>query len=272
MEDLPELITDSDDDVNQQAQASTSSSPSVHPTELPTDFTSPEMSEEECRAQVAPFIEHILTALCSGDEELHNKVLRFLAHGIQRPNKLIGMALVLRGGEEVAKSLIVTTVGSLHGPHFVDLTGSSDGLCALKDDPILVYADESTWESEAALLKALITEPTVCTMRKSYDAESRKNRTHLVLTSSEHWAVQPGRRFVVVDMNSAFSADPHYYAELSELFATTEFRAALFHYLDRHVDLTDYQPRNLPKALWEREEESAHLLFKTARWFSCRPV
>lgn len=182
--------------------------------------------EEECRARVAPFIDHIRTALCSGNEQLLTDMLRFFAHSIQRPNDdFIDVCLLLRGSGRVGKSLIVKTVGSLHGPHFVHLTGGA-GVDPLKGDPVLLFVDDDTceasWLSELGI---------------------RKNPTHLVLASNKRDIIpEAQRRFLVVDVNDAFSADQQYYAALAELFATTEFRNALFHYLNHHVDLTDYQP------------------------------
>src|SRR3989338_6221681 len=144
-------------------------------------FTYPirdDLSADDCLAIITPFTNHICKAWCSNDKELEGYVMKWFAHTIQKPGQPVGVALILRGAEGSGKSIILTTLGSLHGRHFVHLTNQNELTADFNgwvEQAILAFADDGTWGSDrkaAGHLKTIITEPTLRSRRLFQEAES----------------------------------------------------------------------------------------------------
>lgn len=196
---------------------------------------------------------HIYDNICGGDQDLHNYLMAFLAHGVQRPDERPEVAVVFRGGRGTGKGVVVNEYGRLFGQHFIHvsqarhLTGHFN---AHLRDAVVVFADEAYFpgdkQSEGAL-KMVITEPTIPIERKGQDVVVVKNMIHLLLASNHNWVVPAGldeRRFVVCDVSDAHQQDHAYFQAIVEQMQAGG-RAAMLHELLHH-DASSIDLRQVP--------------------------
>ena len=129
---------------------------------------------------------HFRDNVCRGDQKLFDYVLAWMANGVQHPGRSGEVALVLRGEQGVGKGIAAREYGALFGQHFIHVSqarhlfGNFNGHL---QDAVVVFADEAfgTQDKEAeAVLKALITEPTITIERKSgMSVQQRTSRISL---------------------------------------------------------------------------------------------
>jgi putative DNA primase/helicase len=206
------------------------------------------------------FIDFLEVAVCGGNRELYDYVLRWCAHLVQKPRELPGTALVLRGREGIGKNTFVDALGELIGlSHFVPVTsfgqiiGRFSGHLA---NALLVHCNESIWggdKSAQGILKSFITDGTQTIEFKGKEPIIVKSFRRHVFSTNESWAVPRGeddRRYVIIDMGDKYKGDYAYFAAIKEELANGGF-SALMHYL-RNVDITDWNPRLIPQSLSER--------------------
>ena len=241
-----------DDDIDSEEENKSSSSSSVgggEPCYLHADKV------------LKPFIHHIHYGLCNGSTPMANYLLRFFGHTIQKPNDLVGVALVLRGVEGAGRGIIVNAVGRLHGSSYVHLSHElASPFNGWMVGTTLVFGDEYTWRGYEDKLMVLITEPTIRIEKICQEAETRPNGIHLVLTCNHDWVAPKGpsaRRFAVIDVSPKFVGDKAYFYRLSKSMEHPDFYALLHHYL---VNLEGFDPQQLPReciaALWDMKLRS----------------
>jgi hypothetical protein len=94
------------------------------------------------------YLEHIREVICSGDAELYDYVLAWMANAVQKPQDRPGVALALRGKRGTGKGFFVNEFGGLFGKHYVhlsnsrQLTGQFNRYIATAQ---LVFSDEAFW-------------------------------------------------------------------------------------------------------------------------------
>ena len=192
-----------------------------------------------------PFLDHIRYVLYNGTTQLAKYVINFFAHSIQKPNDLVGVALVFRGVEGAGKSIVVNAIGRLHGSAYVhlshgELVSRFNGWMA---GATLVFADEDVWRGGEDKLMALITEPTIRIEKICQEAENRVNGIHLVLACDHDWVAPEGpsaRRFAVIDVNPEFAGDQAYFDRLMKSMEPPDFYVLLHNYL---VNLEGFDPQ-----------------------------
>ena len=143
---------------------------------------------------------HIHDVICSGNEEHFQYLIRWMAYGVQHPDRPIGVAIALRGDEGAGKGFLWRNYGKLYGKHFKHvahgehLTGHFNAVLA---ETCAVFLDEALWAGDRKgeqILKALITEETFQLERKNYDPIPVKNRLRLMIASNNQWIVPVGIR------------------------------------------------------------------------------
>ena len=196
-----------------------------------------------------------------------------MANGVQHPDRPGEVALVLRGDQGVGKGIGAREYGALFGQHFVHvaqarhLTGNFNGHLR---DAVVVFADEAfgTHDKEAeAVLKALITEPTITIEQKYRDVVTAKNVTHLIVASNHAWVVPAGlgeRRFFVLDVSSTHRQDhPYFNAVINQM--ENGGREAMLYDL-QHLDLSGINLRQAPQTQ-ALQEQKVHSLSPPWKWW-----
>jgi putative DNA primase/helicase len=214
------------------------------------------------------FNDFISDVLCDGDDELHDYLLSWCAHIVQRPAELPETAIVLRGQEGIGKNTFVDVLQAIVGnAHFVPVarvdkvTGQFTAHLA---SALLVFCNESVWGGDKAAqgtLKSMITDPTQTIEGKHKDAYTVRSYRRMIFATNEKWAVPRGaddRRYVILDVSAARKGDAEYWQSIRHEMANGGTEAWMQQLLDR--DLSDWHPRSVPRRLlargWEMKIES----------------
>jgi hypothetical protein len=214
---------------------------------------------------------HIRDVICSGNEELFQYLLEWMAYGVQYPDRPIGVSVALRGEEGAGKGFLWRNYGKLYGRHFKHvaqgehLTGRFN---AVLGDACAVFLDEAIWAGDRKgeqILKALITEDTFQLERKFCDPIPVQNCLRIMIASNNQWIVPVGtrgRRFVVIDVSDQYAKedDPThvaYWEPLQAQFgdrAPDHGRAAMLYDL-LQTDLSNFNVRAVPESAAKTEQK-----------------
>lgn len=211
------------------------------------------------------FIDHVKRNVCAGDEEHFKYLMGWMARCVQEPGSPGQVAIVLKGGKGVGKSIFAKVLGSLFGRHFLHVSNSGHLVGNFNShlrDTILLFADEAFYAGDkkhGSILKTLITEETIQIEAKGVDVESCPNYVHLIMASNDDHVIPASgdeRRFLVLDVGAEKQRNSAYFKDmLAQLDAGG--RQALLHMLLTY-DITDYEVRDVPEtaALKEQKELS----------------
>jgi hypothetical protein len=189
------------------------------------------------------FRAHIFENICQGNRELHDYVLSWMVRTIQKPDRPIGVALVLRGIEGTGKGAFATFFSKLFGSHYAHLdsdthiTGRFNSILGSK---IVVFADEALFAGDKKherTLKRLITEPTIVIEYKGKEPIIMPNTLNLIMASNSDFVVPAGinaRRFCVLDVGSAHRNDKPYFAAIEKELESGGYGRMLYDLL--HAD------------------------------------
>lgn len=214
---------------------------------------------------------HVRDVICSGNEEHFQYVIRWMAYGVQHPDRPIGVAIALRGEEGAGKGFLWRNYGKLFGKHFKHvahgehLTGRFNAALA---EACVVFLDEALWAGDRKgeqILKALVTEDTFQLERKFCDPIPVKNRLRIMIASNNQWIVPigtRGRRYCVLDVSNQYADENNpahnvYWEPLQAQFgdyAPDEGRAAMLYDL-LHMDLRGFNIRVVPKSTAKTEQK-----------------
>lgn len=217
------------------------------------------------------YLKHIRDIICSGDENIYNYVIGWMAHSVQNMDNLVGTAIVLKGKQGAGKGIFVREFGRLFGGHFTHISQSSHltgKFNAHLKQTIVLFADEACWGGDKQAegpLKALITEPTLLIEGKGQDPITVKNHVHVLVSSNNDWVVPCGpeeRRFLVVEVSDRRAQDSEYFGAIQEQMDKGG-REALLHYL-MNYELKGVDLRTFPKteALFEMKLLGASSVIK----------
>ena len=217
--------------------------------------------------------QHILDVICCGNTIHCRYILGWMARAVQYRNQPGEVALVFRGGRGTGKGILARSLARLFGQHGLQifnakhLTGNFN---AHLRDCILLYCDEAFWagdKSGEAVLKGLITEPTIFVEGKGKDALSTPNFLHIVMTSNEDWVVPAGndeRRFAAFDVSSQHQQDEPYFKAIQNQLDNGGLEAMLYDLL--HYPLKGYSVRAIPNTT-ALQQQKINSLDRVARWF-----
>ncbi|MDG1987970.1 MAG: DUF5906 domain-containing protein [Halieaceae bacterium] len=178
---------------------------------------------EPSRGTCDRYLQHIREIICSGDQDLYDYVLGWMAHAIQKPAELPGVALVLQGSQGTGKGTFAKYFGTIFGDHFQHLL-TMDHLLgkfnAHLSSALVVFADEIVWggnKKEAGQLKGIITESRRMMEAKFKDPILVDNYARFIFATNEDWAVPTGpkeRRYCVLNIDESKAEDHGYFASI----------------------------------------------------------
>lgn len=211
--------------------------------------------------------EMLFEITCSGNKQLHDYVMNWLALMFQQPTKVPGTALVFRGEQGIGKGLVGNAIAKLVGTHAIaigdpeQLTGRFNAhmrnlIFLFADEAVAAYANK-TAENK---LKNLLTEPTLQIEKKGVDIIRVRNLLHVMMATNEKWAVHAGedeRRFVVNEVSNKWKGKFSKFKAVIEELEKNDgggFKRMLFDLL-RHPIPEHWQPGRFPvtKALVEQK-------------------
>lgn len=200
------------------------------------------------------FWDLLLNVICAGNENLYQYVRKWLAHMMQHPAKIPGVALVLRGGQGTGKNTFVDAVGKLVGKqHYMSVArmGQVSGkFNAHLKAKILLNANEACWggnKQDAGSLKSMITDETITIEYKGKDAITVSNYLRVIVCSNEDWAVPidiDDRRFLPMDVSDIHKQDHKYFAAFHQQMDNGGYEALMYDLLQE--DLTGFLVEKKP--------------------------
>lgn len=149
---------------------------------------------------------HIRHALCSNDDAEYNYFLDWLAHIFQFPEEKPNVALVLRGGKGLGKSILMSRLAQAFGTMGTVIANSrqlTGDFNAHLRHRLLAVVEESFWagsHQEEGVLKHLISDELTTFERKGVDPEAGRSFIRIVLITNNDWAAPASgdeRRFFV---------------------------------------------------------------------------
>ena len=219
------------------------------------------------------YLQHIKEIICAGDEKLYDYVIGWMAHAIQKPAELPGVALVLQGSQGTGKGHFAQYFGKIFGDHFQHLANMEHLLGKFNhhlSSALVVFADEIVWggnQREAGQLKAIITESRRMMEAKFKDPILVDNYARFIFATNDEWAVPTGpkeRRYCVLELNESKAKDYAYFSAIKTEMDNGGVEA-LLHKLQTH-DLSEFNVREYPitKGLLKQKQLS---LTSVAKWW-----
>jgi hypothetical protein len=200
------------------------------------------------------FLDHMRRVVCSGEDEIYEWVMAWLAQMIQNPGNKPGTAVVLRGGQGVGKTIVGKIIGHLFAEHHVIVSRASHITGRFNkhlNQCLLLQAEEAFWAGSRdaeGTLKDLITGETQLLEGKGVDAIPVRNVLRLLVTTNNEWAVPAGmqdRRFAVFDVSQARQQDVQYFKAMIDEMENGGYEALLHHL--QNLDIEDVNLRQPPK-------------------------
>ncbi|MGQ7959908.1 bifunctional DNA primase/polymerase [Pseudomonas sp. SP16.1] len=209
----------------------------------------------------------IREVLTDGDAASYEYVLNWMAFMFQHPEKVAEVAIAFKGMKGTGKGTLGRALFKLAGAsglhvsspgHLVGRFNSHLQNC------VCLFADEAFWAGDKAgeaVLKQLVTEPTLTYEGKGRDAVTGRNHVHIIMASNNDWVVPAGmdgeRRFAVFNVNERRRGDRVYFLALNRQLDEGGLAGLLHDMLRR--DIRDWHPRDsVPRteALVEQIERS----------------
>lgn len=170
------------------------------------------------------FLEHVKDVICSGDKEIYEYILSWLADAVQNITNRPGVALVLQGLQGTGKTIFADYFLRLYGKYGLTST-NSEYLFGKHNshlmNKLLVFADESCWAGNrhhGAVLNNMVTSATLGYEPKGIDLIVMDNYIRLIMATNDEWAVPANgaaRRFCVLKVSDHRAEDYEYFDELA---------------------------------------------------------
>lgn len=221
-----------------------------------------------------PYLEHLLTNICAGNEEHFNYLVRWMANSVQNPSRPGQTAVVMRGDQGAGKGVAIGQFGHLFGRHFLQVTDSKHLVGNFNShlrDCVVLFGDEAFYAGDKkheATLKTLITEDRIVVESKGVDAETSANCVHLMMASNDAWVVPADlkdRRFFVLDVDGKRVKDRAYFRDLIHTMREGGSSNLLHHLLT--MDLSEFDVRDMPKTAALQRQKQLSMKPEEQWWF-----
>jgi hypothetical protein len=211
--------------------------------------------------------ELIRDVLTDGDDASFEYVLNWMAFMFQHPGEVAEVAIAFRGAKGTGKGTLGRALAKLAGASGLHISSPGHLVGRFNShlqNCVCLFADEAFWAGDKAgeaVLKQLVTEPTLTYEGKGRDAVMGKNHVHIVMASNNDWVVPAGmdgeRRFAVFNVSERRRGDREFFLALNRQLDEGGLAGLLHDMLMR--DIRDWHPRdNVPQteALAEQIERS----------------
>lgn len=211
--------------------------------------------------------ELIRDVLTDGDAASFEYVLNWMAFMFQHPGEVAEVAIAFRGAKGTGKGTLGRALAKLAGASGLHISSPGHLVGRFNShlqNCVCLFADEAFWAGDKAgeaVLKQLVTEPTLTYEGKGRDAVMGKNHVHIVMASNNDWVVPAGmdgeRRFAVFNVSERRRGDRDFFLALNRQLDEGGLGGLLLDMLAR--DIHDWHPRDsVPQteALAEQIERS----------------
>lgn len=190
--------------------------------------------------------DHIYRTICNGNDEQFNWLITWLAHIFQFPGEKNSVAVVIRGKKGTGKSILWDFVYRLMPHNFYKVADGKRALGnfnAQYETTLLLLLEEAFWagdQGKEAILKDLITSPTIPIERKGVDPYMARNHMRIAMVSNDRWVVPASddeRRYAVYDCGDGHRGDAAYFKMMVDQMNAGGLAAMLY-------DLLTFEPEH----------------------------
>ncbi|SHL47317.1 primase-helicase family protein [Bradyrhizobium lablabi] len=211
---------------------------------------------------------HILKVLCSGQQDIFDYFVSWMAWSVQHLDQPVGVAVALLGDQGAGKGIFVRSFGSIFGEHFAHIA-NGDQLTGRFNASIgkscLVFLDEAVWAGDKkaeGVLKGLITEPSLSLEAKFRDPITVENRLRIIVASNNEWAVPAGigdRRWLILNVDNSYAGTNHatYFDALGSEIENGGAAAMLHDLLA--IDLSGFNVKKVPRTAAKAQQQALSL-------------
>lgn len=178
-----------------------------------------DISYDNCKDEkqsCKPILDHIYNIWCNKNKEHYDYVLNYFSSILQKPDKKLGVALVLKSEKEGAgKNIIMDKLRKIIGDnHSIEIADSDQVIgkftFALSAKTMIVL-DEAVWggtKKDKGKIKNLVTAEQIKIEHKGKDSYTEDFYGNLIFMSNEDWVVPASigsRRWFVLDLDNKYS-------------------------------------------------------------------
>lgn len=196
--------------------------------------------------------ELIRDVLTDGDAASFEYVLNWMAFMFKHPEKVAEVAIAFKGAKGTGKGTLGRALFKLSGASGLHISSPGHLVGRFNShlqNCVCLFADEAFWAGDKAgeaVLKQLVTEPTLTYEGKGRDAVTGRNHVHIVMASNNDWVVPAGmdgeRRFAVFNVNERRRGDRDFFRRLNRQLDDGGLAGLLHDLLMR--DLGEWHPRD----------------------------
>jgi hypothetical protein len=214
----------------------------------------------------------------NNDSILEDYLTKYLAHLLQKPFELPGVAIIISGEKGCGKDTTFDLVGQyvIGSKHFFNYQSNKqffDAYDTNRKDKFLIKleeADRKYFLEDASYLKSLITATKNTFNPKLQPTITTNNYIRYIFTTNKSNVAemsQGERRFVLLNASSEKKGDFEFWERVRELLFTPEAGAIIADYL-LSIDINNFTPRKLPtnsfqEAVIEAQKTSEQLFLES---------
>lgn len=220
------------------------------------------------------YLQHLLENVCGGNEDYYDYLIRWMARAVQFPASPGEVAVVMRGGKGVGKSIVASIFGRLFGRHHLHVANPSHlvgNFNAHLRDVICLFADEAFFAGDKkheSVLKMLVTEDSIPIEQKGVDVETYPNYVHLIMAANDPHVIRASgdeRRYFVLEVGDGAKQNKKFFGDMIRQINEGGLEALLFHL--QNVDLEDFQVRDVPQTDALQEQKLLSMSIDEEWWY-----
>jgi len=214
-------------------------------------------------SKIKLILDHIKEIWCKNDEKLNEFLLNIFAHIIQRPNKKLGIAILLKSRQGAGKSIILDIIGNyVIGENYYINTNNIEHILgkfnSIMEGKILTICDEISNYGGAHRsndkLKSLITQEDQVIERKGVDPCKVKCYNNYIFLTNNDWVIKveaSDRRYFPIEISNEKIGNKEYFDKLSQ-HMNDIVGYELFHYLASR-DISKFNKEEIPTTELKKE-------------------
>lgn len=208
-----------------------------------------------------PWIDHIVKAICNGDEKMAHTVIQWFAHLIQKPTQK-SFSLIVLGKEGSGKSILYDIFRQCIGEDLAmqlsklsDLTQTHNKIVQGR---LLVNCNEATNYpsiSDVNIVKQFVTDKEFLVNPKGCPLYYVNNYSRLLITTNCRFPMRitpDDRRYLCIEMSDKFKNNDDYFKPMVNMLDNKQALAELFNYLANY-DISNFKFNKPPMTEFKRE-------------------
>lgn len=248
---------------------------------LPINFVYEKTQPPADTKEILQMFEELLSLNTGHNPVLRDYVRNYLAHLLQQPLDLPGVALIFTGKKGTGKDTMIDflmefVLGYKYSHNYENNNDFFEKHDLGRKDKFLVKieeADRVLCMSNASVLKSRITSKTETFNPKGMGKITVSNYIRLIATTNKPNPVEMNdgeRRFVIIPTSSDKKGDHEYWIKIRKVLFNPEAGRVIADYLSSH-DISNYNPRVLPyneyqNAIVKSEMSADEQFFESGDW------